>query len=70
VPELVGWQGAKALLNEVLFISLLAAYFQHNFLNKTKLTKSWVRTNSGPGYAYLKLKRKRQCGAKKTHLTN
>jgi hypothetical protein len=32
VPELVGWQGAKTLLNDVLFISPLFGYFKQNFV--------------------------------------
>jgi hypothetical protein len=72
VPELVGWQGTKALLNDDAFISPLVGYFKQNFLNKTKcrLTKKCFHTSEASEYAGLKTKRKRQCAAKKLKLAN
>ena len=72
VPELVGWQGAKALLNDVDIISPFVGYFKRYFLTETKcrLTENRLGTNIDYEDADLKLKRKRKCVAKKLHLTN
>jgi hypothetical protein len=72
VPELVGWQDTKALLNDVVGISPLVGYLKRYFLTETKcrLTENRLSTNIDFEYADLKLKRKRQCVAKKLHLTN
>jgi hypothetical protein len=72
VPELVGWQGTKALLNDDVLMCALAWYFKRYFLTETKcrLTENRLSTNIDFEYADLKLKRKRQCVAKKLHLTN
>jgi hypothetical protein len=72
VPELVGWQGTEALLNDGVMMCALAWYFKRYFLTETKcrLTENWLSTNIDFEYADLKLKRKRQCVAKKLHLTN